>query len=301
MPFPFCDNTSNMSERENVQRLGVLTFFVNVALMAIKISAGVVGNCYALIADGVESASDIVTSAVTWVGYHLSLRPADGDHPYGHGKIESLAGAFSGLSLIAAGTLIAWQSVREILTVHQAPAWYTLPVLLVVVVVKETVSRKVLAASRTVDSTAIKGDAWHHRSDALTSGAAAIGIALALFGGDRFSVADDWAALIACTIIYLNGFLILKRAVHEILDGEVDEEVRQSVLAAASAVPGLVRIEKCRIRKSGTDYFVEVHVHVPTGLSVGEGHAVGHRVKEAVMRARGSVRDVVAHIEPEDA
>jgi cation diffusion facilitator family transporter len=287
-----------MKEMESVQRLGWLSLGVNIGLMLVKIATGVLGNCYALIADGVESAGDVVTTSVTWLGFKLSLRPADAEHPYGHGKIEALSGAFSGLSLLAAATLIAWQSIRQILTVHESPAWYTLPVLLAVVVVKELVSRKILAAGKSVESLAIKGDAWHHRSDAITSGAAAVGIALALFGGGRFSEADDWAALLACLIIYFNGFVILKNAGHEILDGKVGEEVQRSVVEVAGAVEGITDVEKCRIRKSGTDYFVELHVRVPAFMSVVEGHAVGHRVKDTVMERLRSVRDVVVHLEP---
>lgn len=290
-----------MKETESVQRLGWLSLGVNIALMSVKIAVGVVGNCYALIADGVESATDVITTSVTWLGYKFSLRPADAEHPYGHGKIEALSGAFSGISLLAAATLIVWQSIREILTVHQAPAWYTLPVLIVVVIVKEGVSRKVLKAAQSVDSVAIKGDAWHHRSDAITSGAAAVGITLALFGGDRFSVADDWAALIACIIIYFNGFLILKSAVHEIMDGVVSDDVERSIAEVARSVDPLVDVEKCRVRKSGTDYFVEIHLQVPEDMPVREGHALGHRVKDAVMATRTAVRDVVVHIEPAKA
>lgn len=287
-----------MDKRLSAQRLGYLTIGVNIALMAVKIAVGMVGNCYALVADGVESASDIVTSAVTWLGFRLSLRPADASHPYGHGKIESVAGAFSGFSLLAAATLIAWQSVRQITTVHEAPAWYTLPVLLAVVVVKEAVSRKVMAAGEAIDSSALTGDAWHHRSDAITSGAAAVGIALALFCGGRFASADDWAALLACGIIYFNGFSILKRAVHEILDGSVAAGFEAEVRETARRVGGVVDVEKCRIRKSGTDYFVEIHVHVPAQMPVCDGHAVGHGVKDAIMAVKGSVRDVIVHIEP---
>lgn len=287
-----------MDEVKSVQRLGWLSLGVNIALMVVKITTGVLGSCYALIADGVESASDVITSSVTWIGFRLSLRPADADHPFGHGKIESVSGAFAGCSLLAAATLIAWQSVREIMTVHQAPAWYTLPVLILVVIVKEAVSRRVMTAGRSVESQAIKGDAWHHRSDAITSGAAAVGITLALFGGSRFAVADDWAALIACLIIYFNGFSILKGAVHEILDGDVGGDVQRLVREVAGTVDGIVDVEKCRIRKSGIDYFVEIHIHVPADMSVCEGHAVGHRVKDAVMAAKPSVRDVTVHVEP---
>lgn len=287
-----------MEDVKSVQRLGFLSLGVNAVLMVVKITTGVLGNCYALIADGVESAGDIITSIVTWLGFHMSLRPADADHPYGHGKIESVAGAFSGLSLFAAATLIAYQSIHEIMTVHEAPAWYTLPVLVLVVIVKESVSRIVMKAGKSVESTAVKGDAWHHHSDAITSGAAAVGIALALVGGKRFAVADDWAALLACAIIYYNGFSILRDAFHEILDGQAGSDVHNFVITIAGSVPGVVDVEKCRIRKSGIDYFVEIHVRVPAEMQVGEGHALGHRVKDTIIAARGAIRDVVVHLEP---
>ena len=287
-----------MENAQSVQRLGYLTLGVNIGLMLVKLTVGVFGNCYALIADGVESAGDVITSVVTWLGFHFSLRPADAEHPYGHGKIEAVAGAFSGFSLLAAATLIAYQSIREITTVHASPAWYTLPVLILVVIVKETVSRIVLKAGKEVESLAIKGDAWHHRSDAMTSGAAAAGITLALVGGKWFSEADDWAALLACTIIYFNGASILKGAFHEILDGEAGGDIRTLVIGVAGGVPMVVDVEKCRIRKSGLDYFVEMHIHVPRDLSVAEGHAVGHRVKDGVMAARSAIRDVTVHVEP---
>lgn len=287
-----------MANKKSLQKLGFMTLGVNVGLMVVKLTAGVLGNCYALIADGVESAGDIVTSVVTWGGFHLSLRPADEQHPFGHGKIESVAGVFSGLSLVTAATVIVYQAICEITTVHEAPEWYTLPVLVLVVIIKETTSRIVLKAGRSVESMAIKGDAWHHHSDALTSGAAALGITLALFCGPRFAAADDWAALLACAIIYYNGISILRGAFHELLDGAVTCDMRDFVVGVASEVPGVSSVEKCRVRKSGIDYFVEIHLCVSSEMTVGAGHALGHRVKDAVMTARDSVRDVVVHLEP---
>jgi len=166
--------------------------------MVVKIGVGFLGNSYALIADGIESASDIFASLITWAGFQISLKPADDDHPYGHGKFESLAGMFSGFSLLTAAAIIGYNSILEIQAPHHAPAWFTLPVLVLVVVVKELLSRRVLSAGDAIGSTALKGDAWHHRSDAITSGAAAIGITIALIGGEGFEMADDWAALFAC-------------------------------------------------------------------------------------------------------
>lgn len=128
---------------------------------------------------------------------------------------------FSGGCLLGAAAFIACQSVQEIRTPHGAPAWFTLPVLLLVVVIKALLSRKILAAGAAIDSSALKGDAWHHRSEALTSAAAAVGIAIAYVGGPGYEMADDWAALAACAIIVTNGILIFRSALHDVLDGNV--------------------------------------------------------------------------------
>ena len=278
--------------------LGVLALVVNVALMVVKIVVGLVGNSYALVADGIESASDIFTSLITWSGFHLSLKPADHNHPFGHGKIESLAGIFSGLSLLAAAAFIAFNSIREIVTPHHAPEWFTLPVLIVVVVIKEVLSRKVLTAGESVGSHAIKGDGWHHRSDAITSAAAAVGIAVALIGGKGFEVADDYAALLACIIIVINGVSIIRVAIHDILDGQVDNEIAELVRGLAEKVPGVENIEKVRIRKSGICLFAEMHLRVKATMTVFEGHSISHQVKDVIIAHDSRFRDVLIHLEP---
>jgi cation diffusion facilitator family transporter len=266
--------------------------------MIVKIGAGLLGNSYALIADGIESASDIFSSLITWAGFHISLKPADDDHPYGHGKIEALAGMFSGFSLLGAAAMIGYHSVIEIRTPHHAPAWFTLPVLLAVVFVKEFLSRKVFSASASLDSTALKGDAWHHRSDAITSGAAAIGITIALIGGRGYESADDWAALAACVVIVTNGFLVLKGSVHDVLDGSVSSDLRKSIDATAGATPGVESVEPSRIRKSGISLFVEIHVRVPPGMTVLDGHKISHNVKDRLLGHHSRIQDVIVHIEP---
>lgn len=278
--------------------LGILSVCVNIVLMSVKIGVGLIGNSYALVADGIESASDIFSSLITWAGFQFSLRPADEEHPFGHGKFEALAGGFAGVALLAAAAIIAVNAVSEIRTPHHAPEWFTLPVLIVVVLVKEWLSRRILVAGEEIGSTALRGDAWHHRSDAITSGAAALGIAIALFGGPGFEAADDWAALAACGIIVVNAVLILRSALHDVLDGRVPPEWQTPVTDAARAVAGVLGTEKCRIRKSGTDQFVELHVRVDPAISVYEGHEIGHRVKASVLAANPLVRDVLVHIEP---
>jgi len=279
--------------------LGILAICVNVTLMIVKIGVGLIGNSYALVADGIESASDIFSSLITWAGFQISLRPADENHPYGHGKIESLAGMFSGSALLLAAAFIAYQSVHEILTPHHAPAWFTLPVLILVVIVKEVLSRRVLAAGAELDSAALEGDAWHHRSDAITSGAAAIGIAVALIGGPGYEAADDWGALAACVVIVINGVLIFRRGLHDVLDGSVSRDLQQDLDSVAAATPGVESTEKCRIRKSGVDLFVDIHVRVDPQMTVVEGHRVSHVVKARLLEQNARIKDVLVHIEPQ--
>jgi cation diffusion facilitator family transporter len=278
--------------------LGILAICINLSLMLVKIGVGVIGNSYALIADGIESASDIFSSVVTWAGFRWSLKPPDEDHPYGHGKIDALTGMFSGGALFAAAAFIAYQSIIEIRTPHHSPAWFTLPVLMGVIVTKELLSRRVFAAADTFDSNALKGDAWHHRSDAITSAAAAIGITIALIGGKGWEMADDWGALAACSVILTNAFRIMKGSVYDATDAAVPPQLRDSICTAAANHPGVQRIEKCLVRKSGTNLFVELHVEVDPSVTIREGHRIGHQIKAALIAGNPRIQDVMVHLEP---
>lgn len=271
---------------------------VNLVLAIIKIVTGLVGNSYALIADGIESTTDIVSSLVVWTGLKISSLPPDEDHPYGHGKAESVAGIAVALALLAAAVFIAIQSVREILTPHHAPAWFTLVVLALVIGTKETLYRFVFKVGDDLASTAVKGDAWHHRSDAITSAAAFIGITIALIGGKGYESADDWAALVACSIILYNGFSILRAALNDIMDAAVPREQQRQIREIASSVEGVVRIEKCRTRKSGLGLLVEIHVEVDGELTVRCGHDIGHKVSAALHSSSLSIQHVMVHVEP---
>jgi len=271
---------------------------VNVLLAIVKIVTGILGNSYALIADGIESTSDVVSSLIVWTGLKVSALPADQDHPYGHGKAEPIAGAMVALALLGAALLIAVQSVREILHPHHAPAWFTLPVLVLVIGVKEVLYRVVFKVGDELTSTAVKSDAWHHRSDALTSAAAFCGISIALVGGEGYESADDWAALVACAFIVFNGSRILRAALGEIMDAAVPEQVQADIRGLAASVPGVVRIEKCRARKSGLGLIVEIHVEVDGDLTVRRGHEIGHEVSDHLASSSLSIQHVIVHIEP---
>jgi len=271
---------------------------INLVLALIKISTGVIGNSYALIADGIESTSDIFSSLIVLSGLQISSRPADQSHPYGHGKAESLAALAVAIFLIGAGILIAIQAIREILSPQQAPAWYTLPILAVIIVVKEGLYRKMYSVGTDLDSNSLRSDAWHHRSDAVTSLAAFVGISIALIGGPGYESADDWAALLAVSIIFANGIRLLRPALDEVMDASVSDDIEQQVISIASSVDGVVAIEKSRIRKSGLGYLMDLHVQVDRDISVKDGHAIGHIVKGRLMESSVPITDVVIHIEP---
>jgi len=271
---------------------------INLVLALIKISTGVIGNSYALIADGIESTSDIFSSLIVLSGLQISSKPADQSHPYGHGKAESLAALAVAIFLIGAGILIAIQAIREILSPQQAPAWYTLPILAVIIVIKEGLYRRMYSAGTDLDSSALRSDAWHHRSDAITSLAAFVGISIALIGGPGYESADDWAALLAVVIIFANGIRLLRPALDEMMDASVSDDIELQVISIASSVDGVVAIEKSRIRKSGLGYLMDLHVEVDSAISVKDGHAIGHVVNDRLMKSSIPITDVVIHIEP---
>jgi cation diffusion facilitator family transporter len=292
------ENRTGSSMSRAGARVALLGLVINVVLAAVKIVAGVVGHAYVLIADGMESAIDVAGSMVIWGGLTVAARPPDRTHPYGHGKAEPIAALVVAICVLAAAVGLAIESVREILTPHHGPAPFTLAVLVAVIVIKEFLFRYVNRIGQDLESTAVQTDAWHHRSDALTSGAAFIGISVALIGGERWQSADDWAALFACAVIAANGVRLALPAFQEIMDTAPGGKIVRSIRTVASSVPGVVEVEKCYARKMGLDYYVDLHVGVDGNISVHEGHEIAHRVKSAIQQSDSRVADVLVHIEP---
>lgn len=284
------------------QRTAVVGLLVNVALAAIKLVAGLVGHSYALVADAVESMTDILGSVVIWGGLRIGARPADENHPWGHGKAESLAALVVAAMVLAAGVGIGVKSIDEIITPHHAPAPFTLGVLLAVVVVKEVLFRRVLRVAHEENSGAAEVDAWHHRSDAITSVAAFIGVSIALWGPTltglpNLVLADEVAALIASGIIVHTAIRLIRGPLEELLDSSPHTLIPR-IAEVASAVEGVQLVEKVQARKSGRMFFVDMHLHVDADLSVGVAHSISHDVKARVLEAIPAVADVLIHIEP---
>ncbi len=279
-------------------RAALLGLAVNGLLATVKLVAGIVGNSYALIADAVESSLDIFSSLIVWRGLRLTARPADHAFPYGYGKAEALSTAVVALMLLGAAVGIAVAAIQEIVTPHHAPAPFTLVVLLAVVIIKEVLFRWVFSVGNETGSSSVQADAWHHRSDAITSAAAFAGIAIALWGGPGWESADDWAALVAAAIIALNGGRILRPAVNELMDRMPDKSIVATIATATNSVSGVKAIEKLRVRTFGTGLFVDVHVQADPELPLREAHILSGRVKSAIKTAVPAVFDTSIHMEP---
>ncbi|ERI64206.1 cation diffusion facilitator family transporter, partial [Capnocytophaga sp. oral taxon 863 str. F0517] len=286
-------------EKKVPHQTAFFSIFANLVLAGVKVSAGIWGNSYALIADGIESISDVFSSFLVFIGLKYAEKPADKNHPYGHGKIEPLVTFFVVGLLIASALLIAYQSYQNILIPHQSPKAWTLLLLGGIILWKEISFRIVLRDSKKTGSTSLKADAWHHRADAITSVAAFIGISIALLCGEGYETADDWAALIASGIILVNAYLIFRPALGEILDEDMYDDLLQKIKLLSKEVTGVLAIEKCHIRKTGMSYCVDIHMIVNGNITVKEGHDIAHRLKDTLQEQIPSIASVLIHVEPD--
>ncbi|MGA2244403.1 MAG: cation diffusion facilitator family transporter [Verrucomicrobiota bacterium] len=271
---------------------------VNVTLTAAKFAGGILGHSQALIADAVESLADIFSSIIVWRGLVLAETPPDEDHPYGHGKAEPLAAAAVSAMLLLAAVMIAYHSFRGIIEPRAAPSAWTLFILVVVIAVKATLFRFVLHEAEHVESPAVRADAWHHRSDAITSAAAFIGISIAVAGGKGYENADNWAALAAAVVIAFSGWRQLRPAFNELMDRSPDHAIIEHIRTVAASIPGVGRVEKCFVRKMGYGFYADMHVEVDPQMTVVRSHEIAHAVKNKVRAEIPTVRDVLVHIEP---
>ena len=287
----------NEAVREGT-RAAAIGVIASAVLAMTKIAAGLLGNSYALIADGVESVLDIFSGLLVWGGLRVSVLPQSEQYPYGLGKAEPLASLVVSTVLLLAAVGIAVGAVQEIIQPQQAPARFTLIVLVGVLLTKEAMFRTISARGRAIGSQALQVDAWHHRSDALTSLAAFVGISVALVAGEGFESADDWAALVACAVITFNGVRMFRASLTEVLDVAAPPEVRERIRAIAESVEGVDGIELLRVRRSGLALWVDIHVEVDADMSVREGHEIAHLVKDCLLGSDLRVLDVLVHVEP---
>lgn len=287
-----------MSNQQTAIKTAWLSVTGNASLALIKGITGYFGNSYALIADAIESVSDVFASLLVLFGLRYASKPADSNHPYGHGRAEPLVTFIVVGFLVASSLVIAHESIRNIRTPHDLPKAYTLWVLGGIILVKEVFYRVVSHNSKATNSSSLKADAWHHRSDAITSLMAFIGISIALIMGKGYETADDWAALFASGFILYNAYLVFRPALGEIMDEHFYDELIDQIRTIALKVDGVEGTEKCLVRKAGMRYHVDLHANVNGNLTVKQGHEIAHRLKDALKEALPEVEDVLIHIEP---
>lgn len=278
----------------------VATFgiFLSATLVVIKVMAGILGHSSALIADGLESALDVITSLTILSSFKLMAKSPTERFPYGYGRIEPLATLAISIFILGSGLGVSALSIHQIMIPHQTPKAYTAIILFIVIITKEIVYKKMIRSSKELQSKAMESEAWHHRIDGLTSLAALFGVLVAIIMGKGYEAADDWAALLACLVIFYNGINLLKDAVREIMDVSPNPEMVQETRNLAMKVPGVMKIDRCRIRKAGIYYFVDIHIVVDGESTVREGHRISHEVKDKLMQS--NVADVLVHVEPDD-
>ena len=293
-----------MEKQQTTKQIAIKTTYFsilsNILLASIKWIAGYFGNSYALIADAIESTTDIFSSALVLFGIKYSTKPADKNHPYGHGKVEPLITFLVALSLVVSAFIIAKQSIINIQTPHELPKAYTLIILGGIIIWKEFSYRLVIRKSKETKSSSLKADAWHHRSDAITSVAAFIGISIALLFGKGFESADDWAALFAAFFILYNSYLIFRPALGEILDEHFHDDMVTQIREISKKVSGVIDTEKCLIRKNGMNFHVDLHIIVNSNISIKEGHNISHNVKDKIIEEIPEISNILIHIEPND-
>lgn len=289
------------NQKSKAEKTIYFSIFGSLALAIIKWLAGFFGNSFALIADAIESTTDIFSSILVLLGIKYSQRPADETHPYGHGRIEPLITFIVVIFLVISATIIAHQSIINLQTPHEPPKAWTLYVLGLIIIWKEISYHIVMQKAKALQSTSLKADAWHHRSDAITSVAAFIGLSIALYMGKGYESADDWAALFASVLIIYNCYRIFRPALGEIMDENLYEDMVELIRQRSLEVTGVMATDKCFVRKIGMEYIVDLHAVVNPDLSVKEGHDIAHAIKDHLILSLSNISNVFVHIEPFDS
>lgn len=287
------------STNENIAiKTTYLSLLSSIVLAIIKWLAGFFGNSYALIADAIESTSDVFASLLILFGLKYASKPADDNHPYGHGRIEPLLTFMVVGFLITSALVIAYHSIKNIQTPHALPERWTLYILAIIIIFKEISFQVISKRSKITNSSALKADAWHHRSDAITSIAAFVGISIAVYLGKGYESADDWAALFASIFILYNSYLIFRPALAEIMDEHLYDDLVALIRKEAQNVVGVVDTEKCFVRKVGMKFYIDLHIAVDGSITVTRGHDIAHSLKDQLLLKIPELKNVLIHVEP---
>lgn len=271
---------------------------VNLLLGVVKLIGGIIGNSFALIADAVNSIGDVVTTVVVLFALRVAQRPADAEHPYGHTRAEGIAASNIALLVIVSAIIVGWEAMQRITVEHEIPPVWTLWIAGFNVLIKEGLYQYKVRVGKRTGSAAIIANAWDHRSDAFCSLAVLIGLAAIRVGGPQFIWADEAASLVVVAAIVWSGTQLFRSSASELMDVQADSEFVNDIRAAAMSVEGVRDVETLWVRKSGLEFFADIHIEVDQNLTVAEGHRIGHLVKDRLLAEFANLRDVLIHLEP---
>ncbi|MBR2601368.1 MAG: cation transporter [Clostridia bacterium] len=289
-----------MDEKKIFDRLSRVGIFGNVLLAAFKLFAGILGKSGAMVSDAVHSLSDVFATVIAWIGVRLSRRKEDTEHPYGHERLECVASLALGLILAGTGIGIGWSGIRKLLWDRgsiEIPTMLPLIAAVISIAVKEGMYQYTMHYARMLDSAAFKADAWHHRSDAISSVGSFIGIGMAKLG---FPVMDPVASLIICALILKVAFEISRDAVSKMLDTACDNQFEQSLRTFVGAQDGVERIDLLHTRQFGNKIYVDLEIAVESDISLIDAHRIAERVHSAVEREFPNVKHVMIHVNPKE-
>ena len=276
---------------------------VNVVLLLFKFVAGIVGHSAAMVADAVHSLSDFVTDVIVLVFVHISGKPKDKSHDYGHGKYETLAMTVIGLALLVVAIGIVYSGMTKIIdwangTDLEAPGMLALWAALLSIVLKESVYRYSMVKAGELNSQAVEANAWHHRSDALSSLGTAIGIGGAIFLGRRWTVLDPIASVVVGMFIVKVAIDLLRRGIGDLMEQSLPDAVEEEMLQMVEAIPGVVEPHDLRTRRIGNHYAIELHIRMDGDMSLRESHDKASEVEDMLRNRYGEDTHVAVHVEP---
>jgi cation diffusion facilitator family transporter len=280
------------------QRVAIAGMLVSGALAVIKITAGLAGHSTAVVADGFESAGDVLASGFVLFGLTIAARPADADHPYGHGRFETLTGLLIGLVLIGGGALISYSSISRIGQPHEPVATFVVGPLLLSLLAKTILATVKFRYGRRLASASLTADAWNDAMDTLSAVAALTAVMLTLSDPARFGEADRYGGCVVGMIVVFAGLGVSRETTIQQMDTMPGEDMIAEIRAAARSVDGVRGVEKCYARKTGLKYHVDLHLEVDPEMTVRRSHGLGHDVRERIMERVPWVADVLVHVEP---
>ncbi|HUI78200.1 MAG TPA: cation diffusion facilitator family transporter [Bryobacteraceae bacterium] len=280
------------------QRVAAVGMLVSGTLAVYKIAAGLIGHSTAVFADGLESAGDVFASGFVLLALTLAAKPADEDHPYGHGRAEILTGLLIGLVLTAVGALISFNAFLRLGEPHLGPAHFVIWPLLVSLAAKSGLAAFKFRHGKRMRSAALDADAWNDTMDALSATVALIAVSLALYDPARFLDADRYGAFVVGLIVITSGLRVSHSTAMQLMDTMPAERLMSEIRAAAVLVPGVEGVEKCFARKTGLRYHVDLHLEVDPEMTVRQSHDIAHKVRLSILQRLDWVADVLVHVEP---